>query len=386
MRGDERRLAGAVGTDERDEVVPSQHGGEVLHEHAARHFHAQILDRDHLIAAALGGLEVQRHRRGIARRRRETRQALESLALALRLEGVHAGDVPPDVLLFLLHVRALLLQLALAREPSLGALRHELAVVPLVRLARARFHVQDVRADRVEECTIVRHDDHRLVGVVEPLLKPGRGVEVEVVGRFVEEQQVGGRDELRREADAPALAARERRHESRLRLLGVEAESLEHRVDARVIDVAAEVGEALLVVPEPLEELVGDALAQLTQLDRLLGDALLERDDLAPRRCARLPDRGRALEGAVLVEQGVPESRLARDAPDGGLEVTGDELEDRRLAGAVAPDDAPPLTLGDGEGDVLEELGRAEGDADVGEGEEGHAEMGEDEEEGAREK
>ena len=163
--GDERRLARAVGPDERDEVVPSQHRGEVLDEHAARHFDAEVLDRDHLVAAALSRLEVERHRRRIARRRRETRQSLEPLALALRLKRVDARDVPPDVLLFLLHVRALLLQLALAREPSLGALRHELAVVALVRLARARFDVQDVRADGVHERAIVRHDDHRLVGV-----------------------------------------------------------------------------------------------------------------------------------------------------------------------------------------------------------------------------
>ena len=135
-----------------------------------------------------------------------------------------------------------------------------------------------------------------------------------MVGGLVEQQQVGGRDELRRQADAPALAARERRHEPRLGLLGVEAESLEHRVDAGVIDVAAEVGEALLVVPEPLEELVGDALAEVAQLDRLFGDALLEGHDLAPRGRACLPDRGRALEGTVLVEQGMSQSRLARDA------------------------------------------------------------------------
>jgi hypothetical protein len=56
-----------------------------------------------------------------------------------------------------------------------------------------------------------------------------------------------------------------------------------------VIDVAAEVGEALLVVPEPFEELVGDALAEIAQFDCLFGDALLEGHDLAPRGGARLP-------------------------------------------------------------------------------------------------
>ena len=252
--GDERCLAGAVRPDEGDEVVPSQHGREIFDKDAAGHFHSQVLDGDHLIAAAFSHFELERHRRRIARRRRETRQALQSLALSFRLKRVDARDVPPDVLLFLLHVRALLLELALARETSLGALRNELAVVAPVPLARARLHVQDVRADGVHERTIVRHDDDRFVRVVEPFLKPGRGVEVEVVGRFVEEQQVGGRDELRCKADAPALSARERRHETCLGLFSVEAQPLKHRVDPSVIDVAAEVSEALLVVPEAFEE------------------------------------------------------------------------------------------------------------------------------------
>ena len=148
-----------------------------------------------------------------------------------------------------------------------------------------------------------------------------------------------------------------------------------------MVDVATEVGEPLLVVPEPFKERVRDAFPQLAQLDRLLGDALLEGHDLAPRGGARLPDRGRALEGAVLVEQRMSQTRLPRHAPRRGLEIAGDELEDRRLARAVAPDDPPPLAFGDGEGDVLEQLGRAEGDADVGDGEQGHARMGEKPEE-----
>jgi hypothetical protein len=76
-----------------------------------------------------------------------------------------------------------------------------------------------------------------------------------------------------------------------------------------VIDVATEVGEALLVVPELFEERVGDMFPQLTQLDRLFGDAFLEGDDLAPGRGPGFPDRRGALEGAVLVEQGVAQAR-----------------------------------------------------------------------------
>jgi hypothetical protein len=205
-----------------------------------------------------------------------------------------------------------------------------------------------------------------------------------VVGGLVEQQQVGGRDELRPEADAPALSAREGGHQPGLGLLGVEAQPLQHRVDASVVDVAPEVGEALLVVPEPLENGVRDALAKLPQRDRLRGEPFLEGDHVAPRGRAGLPDRRRAFERAVLVEQGMPESRLARHAADRWCEFSGDEFEDRRLAGAVAPDDAPPLALGDGAGDVPEEFGRAEGDADVREREEGHADAGSARRDGCR--
>ena len=77
----------------------------------------------------------------------------------------------------------------------------------------------------------------------------------------------------------------------------------------------------------------------------------------------------------------VPEPRPPRNTPYRGLEISGDDLEDWRFAGAVAPDDAPTFALADSEGDVLEKLGGAEGDADLRDGKKGHAGTGEDQEE-----
>jgi hypothetical protein len=104
-----------------------------------------------------------------------------------------------------------------------------------------------------------------------------------------------------------------------------------------VIDVSAKVGEALLVVAEPFEEVVRHALAELTELDRLFGDPFLESDDFAPRRRTCLPYRSRTFECAVLVEQRMPESWPTCNAPHRRLKFPGNESEDRRLAGAVAP-------------------------------------------------
>jgi hypothetical protein len=81
---------------------------------------------------------------------------------------------------------------------------------------------------------------------------------------------------------------------------------------------------------------------------------LLEGDHIAPCRGTGLPHGGRTFKCAVLVQQGVPKAWLARNAPHRWLKIPDDEVEDRRLAGTVAPDDAPPLAVGDGEGDILE--------------------------------
>ena len=45
--------------------------------------------------------------------------------------------------------------------------------------------------DLVQEVAVVRDDDHRAVAVVEHVLEPADGVDVEVVGRLVEQQDVG---------------------------------------------------------------------------------------------------------------------------------------------------------------------------------------------------
>src|SRR5262249_51170437 len=50
--GYERRLARAVRSDESDEVIPPQHARELLDENTPGNLHGEILDRDHLIAAA----------------------------------------------------------------------------------------------------------------------------------------------------------------------------------------------------------------------------------------------------------------------------------------------------------------------------------------------
>ena len=48
-----------------------------------------------------------------------------------------------------------------------------------------------VRTYRVEKVTVVAHDDHGILEIGEKVFQPGDGVDVEVVRRFVEQQDVG---------------------------------------------------------------------------------------------------------------------------------------------------------------------------------------------------
>ena len=100
-------------------------------------------------------------------------------------------------------------------------------------------HVEDVIHGVVEEGAVVADDQHRLAELAEVLLQPLDRLEIEVVGGLVEQHQVGRGGELRREAHAATLAAAQPGERAGLRLLGVEAESLEHLVDPGVEFVAA---------------------------------------------------------------------------------------------------------------------------------------------------
>ena len=73
-------------------------------------------------------------------------------------------------------------------------------------------------ADTVEEVAVVRHHEQRLVAALQIALKPFYHLEVEVVCRLVEDEQVGLGDEHVGERDALLLSAAELSH--RLREVG----------------------------------------------------------------------------------------------------------------------------------------------------------------------
>ncbi len=99
---------------------------------------------------------------------------------------------------------------------------------------------------RLEERAVVADHEHGGVELAEVVLQPAGGLEIEVVGGLVEQEDVGRRHQLARQAEAAPLAAAQSVERPEARVVGIEAEPVEHRVDAG--------GDAVAVLPlEALE-------------------------------------------------------------------------------------------------------------------------------------
>jgi hypothetical protein len=88
---------------------------------------------------------------------------------------------------------ALGVRLRLAGEPLFAGpfLRYVLAVVAGVAGEPAVLELQDRARHRVQEVAVVGDDEHGRLRALDEVLEPLDGVQVEVVGRLVEEDEIG---------------------------------------------------------------------------------------------------------------------------------------------------------------------------------------------------
>ncbi len=202
---------------------------------------------------------------------------------------------------------------------------------------RSRFclrsqSVPRVVADLVEEPAVVGDDEQRGPALPQVPGQPGDALDVQVVRRLVEQDQQVARvrlDQRLGQRDAPPLAAGERADDR------VEALRETRRVEAA--------------------EQAGDHVADL----RLPGPLVL----LAAAEQLRA-DRGVGIEFVVLADHDQVRVAAVHDASRVGLLQLGQQLEQGRLAAAVASDHADPVAFGQAERHSVQQRAGAVGLAD----------------------
>jgi len=116
----------------------------------------------------------------------------------------------------------------------------------------ARVDFRDFRDDAVHEFAIMRGHEKRALEALEELLKPDDGFEIEVVGRFVHQQDVGPAQQHAGQRHTHFPAARKRAHIA-IDLIVFETEAMEHFARLGFERVAAEVFVFFLGVSETRE-------------------------------------------------------------------------------------------------------------------------------------
>ena len=324
----QRGLAGAVRADHADDPATGQVEAEVVDQHTVAVGLAELvrLHDDVAQPGAGGDVDLDLVELDVAVL---GEQRLVGVEAGLRLVAPRAGVEPNPLELLVDRALAGALLLLLLLQP--GALLLEPArVVALVGDAAPTVELEDPAGDVVEEVAIVGDGDDRAFVLLEVALEPGDRFRVEVVGRLVEQQQVGLAQEQPRERDAAPLAAGER-GDVGVRRRGSQRvhRDLERRVEVPAVDRV----DLLLHAGELVGGLVGVVHRQLVEAveQRLgLGDAVL---DVAAHVLA-LVERGLLLEqadGRARGELGV--------AAELGVDP-GHDPQQRRLAGAVVADHA----------------------------------------------
>ena len=201
-----RGLARPVDTDQADPVARPEPPGRVVDEHPAPALDRRIFEVEHVLAQAGRGEPLERHR--VARRRLVGDQRLGGVDAELRLRRAGRRTPAQPGQLLARQVEPPRLRgrvLALALGPGQDVRR----IAAFVAVDRGVVHLPGRRTHRVEEPAVVGDHDERQVAAQQRLSEPGDRLDVEVVGRLVQQQHVEVTQQQRRQRDPPALPTRE---------------------------------------------------------------------------------------------------------------------------------------------------------------------------------
>ena len=78
----------------------------------------------------------------------------------------------------------------IGRIDTLLTLLEVVTVISFIRINLLVVYFDDFRADTIEEITVVRHHQQAQIGTVQVFFQPFGHIEIQVVGRLVQNQQV----------------------------------------------------------------------------------------------------------------------------------------------------------------------------------------------------
>jgi len=245
-------------------------------------------------------------------------------------------------------------------------LRDEARIVARPRGQRAAIELEDARREARQQRAIVRHEEDGAAELEEPLFQRLDRLDVEMVGGFVEEQEIGIADQRAGERHAPSESPRQ---VGDLRV-GVESVDRERGGDALV--------QAPAVAPLDLVlELLDPAQRRAAGRDLVGGVVILreQRADLGEPARDHVEDRRGLVRDQLLRELRDAQPGLAPDLAAVRRDPPRRDAEQGGLPRAVPPDQADALAGVQLERGAVEQRLRSERDRDLVEALERHARM-----------
>ena len=201
----QRGLAGAVRPDDGDALAAFDVEGEIVEHFLVRPWIAetQLLDRYRRTIQLLALLEADVR---VLPRRRPDLLDLDFFELLLaRSRLARLGRVRGKAPHEFLQVGDPVLGFGVRgfdARPRLNRRQHEVVVVAGIDLQLLKIQIRHVGAHLIQEMPIVADDHHGGVVVVERAFQPADRIDVEIVGRFVQQQHVRSREQRLRQQHA----------------------------------------------------------------------------------------------------------------------------------------------------------------------------------------
>jgi hypothetical protein len=211
------------------------------------------------------------------------------------------------------------------------------------------------------ESAIMANQQHGFIGAAQIFLEPASRIEVEVVRRLVQQQDIRRTYQLPGKSKPASLSPTQLLEWLSARALGIEAKTVQDGIYAwskGVSTLAIESLEILIVFREHLRRC---SFACFPQQFGLVRERLLEGEQLGQLSGSRFPDSRCIPKIAMLLQKSEPKPRLTSDRAFGRCLRARDQPEERRLPAAVATYDSPTLAACNREGYVVKYSRRAEG-------------------------